>query len=241
VAQICGAALATPPSRFERLTVSKAPSSAGGYLLQVDAATWVGASLAVGKASSTVSVTGETPLLRTDRAELSDTLSSHELASLPVLDRNMTNLMLVMPGAYQDSFQVASSENPQAGLQVDVNGSSFTANAFLPDGTENQNPLLAIAIIDPNMDSLQELKVTTSNYDAEFGSVAGALIQATTKSGTNHLHGTAFEYVRNDIFNTASPFTNTNPPIRWNQFGGSLGGPIIKNKLFVFGDYQGSR
>jgi hypothetical protein len=209
--------------------------------VQVDASTRVDAHLVIGKASSTMNVTSETPLLKTDRAELSDTLSANQLASLPVLGRNMTSLMLVMPGAFADSFQVASSENPQAGLQVDFNGQSFTANGFLLDGTTNQNPLLAIAIINPNMDSLQELKVTTSNYDAEFGSVSGALMQATTKSGTNQLHGTGFEYLRNNIFNSANPFTQANPPIRWNQFGGSLGGPIIKNKLFIFGDYQGSR
>jgi outer membrane receptor protein involved in Fe transport len=209
--------------------------------VDVDSATRVDAHLEVGKASSTVNVTSETPLLKTDRAELSDTLSSSQLANLPVLGRNMTNLILTIPGAYADSFQVSTAENPQGGLQIDVNGESFTANGFLLDGTTNQNPLLAIAIINPNIDSLQELKVTTSNYDAEFGSVAGALLQATTKSGTNQLHGTGFEYVQNDIFNSANPFTQLKPPIRWNQFGGSLGGPIEKNKLFIFGDYQGSR
>jgi len=209
--------------------------------VDVDAATRVDAHLVIGKASSTMTVTTETPLLKTDRAELSDTLSTSQLAALPVLRRNMTDLMLIMPGAFADSFQVAASENPQSGLQVDFNGQSFTANGFLLDGTENQNPLLAIAIINPNIDSLQELKVTTSNYDAEFGSVAGALMQATTKSGTNQLHGTGFEYLQNDIFDSANPFTQLKPPLRWNQFGGSLGGPIKKNKVFIFGDYQGSR
>lgn len=209
--------------------------------VDVDAATRVDAHLVIGKASSTMTVTTETPLLKTDRAELRDTLSSNQLASLPVLGRNMTDLMLIMPGAFADGFQVAASENPQSGLQVDFNGQSFTANGFLLDGTENQNPLLAIAIINPNIDSLQELKVTTSNYDAEFGCVAGALMQATTKSGTNQLHGTGFEYIQNDIFDSANPFTQLKPPLRWNQFGGSLGGPIKKNKIFIFGDYQVSR
>jgi Carboxypeptidase regulatory-like domain/TonB dependent receptor len=209
--------------------------------VQIDAATRVDARLAVGKTSSQVTVRAETPLLKTDRADVSTTLSTNELASLPVLDRNMTEFMLVMPGAYADNFQVATSENPQQGLNVDVNGQNFTANGFLLDGTTNQNPLLAIAIINPNIDSLQELKVTTSNYDAEFGSVAGALLQATTKSGTNQWHGSAFEYLQNDVFNSANPFTQLKPPIRWNQFGGSLGGPIKKNKVFIFGDYQGSR
>jgi hypothetical protein len=209
--------------------------------VQVDASTRVDARLVVGKTSSQVTVTAETPLLKTDRADVSTTLSSNELSSLPVQNRNMTELMLVMPGAYADSFQVATAENPQQGLQVDVNGQNFTANGFLLDGTTNQNPLLAIAIINPNIDSLQELKVTTSNYDAEFGSVAGALLQATTKSGTNQWHGTAFEYLQNNVLNSANPFTQLNPPVRWNQFGGSLGGPIKKNKVFIFGDYQGSR
>jgi outer membrane receptor protein involved in Fe transport len=209
--------------------------------VQVDASTRVDARLAIGKATSTMNVTSEAPLLKTDRAELSETLSAHELGSLPVLNRNLTSLLLAMPGAYADSFQVASSENPQGGMQIDVNGQNFTANGFLLDGTANQNPLLAIAIINPNIDSLQEFKVTTSNYDAEFGAVSAALLQATTKSGTNQLHGTGFEYLRNDILNSANPFTQLNPPIRWNQFGGSLGGPLKKNKAFLFGDYQGSR
>lgn len=209
--------------------------------VEVDQTTSVNAQLQVGKAASTVTVTAETPLLKVDRADVSTTLTGDEVQQLPVLNRNLTQLMLVMPGAYADSFQVATAENPQQGLQVDVNGQNFTANGFLLDGTTNQNPLLAIAIINPNIDSIQELKVTTSNYDAEFGSVAAALMQATTKSGTNELHGSGFEYVQNNIFNSANPFTQLKPPIRWNQFGGSIGGPIKKNKLFFFGDYQGSR
>jgi len=210
-------------------------------VVEVDSATRVDAQLVIGKTSSLVTVTSETPTLKTDRAELSETLSTSELASLPVLDRNMTSLLLVMPGAYADSFSVSNAENPQGGLQIDVNGQNFTANGFLLDGTSNQNPLLSIAIINPNMDSLQEFKVTTSNYDAEFGAVAGALLQATTKSGTNQVHGSAFEYLQNNVLNSANPFTGLNPPVRWNQFGGSLGGPLKKNKLFLFGDYQGTR
>ena len=96
-------------------------------------------------------------------------------------------------------------------------------------------------MINPNIDSLQEFKVTTSNYDAQFGSVAGALLQATTKSGTNSFHGSLFEYLRNDTFNAKDRFSALNLPLRWNQFGGSVGGPILKEKLFFFADYQGTR
>jgi outer membrane receptor protein involved in Fe transport len=210
--------------------------------VQVDASTRVDARLAVGKATSTVNVTSNTPLLKTDRADVSATLTSNELESLPVLGRNMTGLVAAgTPGATIGGSAIAAAENPQKGLQINVNGQDFCTNGMLVDGTNNQSPLLGIIVVNPNIDSLQEFKVTTSNYDAEFGSAAGALLQATTKSGTNDLHGTAFEYLQNNFFNSANPFTNLNPPTRWNQFGGSLGGPIKKNKLFFFADYQGMR
>ncbi|MGH9430653.1 MAG: TonB-dependent receptor domain-containing protein [Terriglobia bacterium] len=209
--------------------------------VQVDASTEVDAHLGLGKSTQEVTVTTETPLLKTDRADVSNTLSAHELEDLPALNRNLTELVLAMPGEQQNGWAHAASENPQGGLQIDANGQVFTSNGFLLDGTENESPLLGIAVINPNMDSLQEFKVTTSNYDAEFGSVSGALLQATTKSGTNQFHGTAFEFLRNDIFNSADPFTQLNPPIRWNQFGGSVGGPIKKDKVFFFGDYQATR
>jgi hypothetical protein len=122
-----------------------------------------------------------------------------------------------------------------------MNGQLGYSNGFLLDGTENHSNILGIAVVNPNPDALEEFKVTSSNYDAEFGNVSGALLQATTKSGTNRLHGSAFEYLRNNIFNGADPFSHIDPPIRWNQFGGSIGGPIKKDKLFVFFAYQGTR
>jgi hypothetical protein len=209
--------------------------------VQVDATTRVDAALRPAGTQSTVTVTDESPLLMTDRAEVSTTLTSAELGSLPVLDRNVTNLLLVIPGAQLNSWQHAASENPQQGIQANVNGQFFTSNGFLLDGTENQSAILGIAVINPNIDSLQDFKVTTSNYDAEFGSASGALIQATTSSGTNQIHGTLFEFLRNNITNAADPFTLQNPPIRWNQFGGSLGAPVLRNRLFGFFDYQGTR
>src|SRR5205085_4900587 len=158
-----------------------------------------------------------------------------------ILNRNVTQIVLVTPGTQLNDWQHASSENPQSGYQIDVNGQQFTSNGFLLDGTENNSSILGIAVINPNIDSLQEFKVTTSNYDAQFGSVAGALLQATTKSGTNSFHGSLFEYLRNDLFNANDRFSGLNLPLRWNQFGGSFGGPIKKDKLFFFADYQATR
>ncbi len=209
--------------------------------VQVDATTRVDVQLQLGKASSAVTVTAETPLLKSDRADVSTTLSSRELEQLPIFNRNITTLVLALPGAQLNNFQHASSENPQGGLQINVNGQYFYSNGFELDGTENHSNVLGIAVINPNPDALEEFKVTSSNYDAEFGNVSGALLQGTTKSGTNQLHGSLFEYLRNDVFNAANPFTNLNPPIRWNQFGGTVGGPLRKEKLFGFFAYQGTR
>src|SRR5581483_8423164 len=209
--------------------------------VQIDTSTRVDVPLGVKGETSTVTVTAETPLLKVDRADVSTTLSTQEIGSLPILNRNLTQIVLVTPGTQLNDWQHASSENPQSAYQIDVNGQQFTSNGFLLDGTENNSAILGIAVINPNIDSLQEFKVTTSNYDAQFGSVAGALLQATTKSGTNSFHGSAFEYLRNDIFNAKDRFSGQILPLRWNQFGGSFGGPIIKDKLFFFADYQGVR
>jgi len=209
--------------------------------VQIDASTRVDAPLGVHGGSTQVTVTGETPLLKVDRADVSTTLTTDELGSLPILNRNLTQMLLVTPGTQLNDWNHAAAENPQGGYQIDVNGQQFTGNGFLLDGTENESAILGIAVINPNIDSLQEFKVTTSDYDAQFGSVSGALMQATTKSGTNQIHGSAFEYLRNDYFNAKDRFSGLTLPLRWNQFGASLGGPIKKDKLFFFSDYQGTR
>lgn len=209
--------------------------------VQIDASTRVDVPLGVQGQSTQVTVTGETPLLKTDRADVSTTLTTEELGSLPILNRNLTQMLLVTPGTQLNDWTHAAAENPQGGYQIDVNGQQFTGNGFLLDGTENNSSILGIAVINPNIDSLQEFKVTTSDYDAEFGSVAGALMQATTKSGTNQYHGSAFEYLRNDYFNAKDRFSGVNLPLRWNQFGFTFGGPVKKDKVFFFGDYQGTR
>jgi hypothetical protein len=210
--------------------------------VEVDTTTRVDIALKPANVQTSVNVTDVAPVLATDRAEIATTFTTQQVQQLPVLDRNITNLLLQVPGTQLNpSFQIAKSENPQGGIQVDVNGQFFTSNGFLLDGTENESAILGIAVINPNIDSLQEFKVSTSNYEPEFGSASGALIQATTKSGTNQLHGSLFEFLRNNLTNATNSFTGINPTIRWNQFGGSVGGPLKKDKLFGFFDYQGTR
>ena len=209
--------------------------------VEIDASTRVDAVLGVQGQSTKVEVTEDTPLLKVDRADVSTTLTTEELGNFPIIDRNLTFTLLVTPGTQINDWQHASSENPQGGYQIDANGQQFTSNGFLLDGTENNSSILGIAVINPNIDSLQEFKITTSNYDAQFGSVAGALLQATTKSGTNNFHGSAFEYLRNDYFNAKDWTSGQSLPLKWNQFGGSVGGPIVKNKVFFFADVQALR
>jgi hypothetical protein len=209
--------------------------------VEVDATTQLSIKLTPGQVQTTIEVSDATPLLTTDRAEIATTLTGGQVQELPVLDRNITNLLLEIPGTHLNTWAHSAAENPEQGIQANVNGQFFTANGFLLDGTENESAILGIAVINPNIDALQEFKVSTSNFDAEFGAASGAMIQATTKSGTNQLHGSLFEFLRNDITNATNPFTQINPSLRWNQYGGSIGAPIIKDKLFAFFDYQGTR
>jgi hypothetical protein len=111
------------------------------------------------------------------------------------------------------------------------------------DATDNNDPVLGIVIVNPTVDSVRDFKYTTGNYDAEFAQAGGAVIQVDTKPGTNQYHGSLFEFLQNNVMNARNPFSEPDgpPPVRWNQFGGSLGGSIKRNKLFAFGDYQGTR
>ena len=124
------------------------------------------------------------------------------------------------------------------------------ATGYELDGTDNQDPIIGVAVINPNLDATSEMKVTSQNYDAEFGKAVAGLVTAQTKSGSNDFHGSAFEYRRSDAQQARDPFSEfaRDPltgrylaPNLHNQFGGSVGGPILKDKLFFFGDYQGLR
>jgi hypothetical protein len=214
----------------------------------------VDAKLEVGDVNQEITVSETPPLIQSDRAEVSDTLQSREISQAPIANRNFTQLELMMPGTTKMSWQHASSENPQGGIQINTNGQLFGMNNFMIDGADNNDPVLGIIMINPAIDSVQEFKLTSANYDAEFAQAGGSVIQVETKSGTNELHGSLFEFLQNNIFEARDPFTQGLhdpgtpapknrgvPPLRWNQFGGSVGGPILKNKLFFFGDYQGTR
>jgi hypothetical protein len=216
-----------------------------------DTSVKVTAALQVGSEQQTVEVNADqVPLLKTDRADVATEFSSQEIVDLPIPDRNFTNLQLLLPGAQLLGWSHAADEDPQGSKQIEVDGQSFAGVAYQLDGTDNEDPILGIIVINPNADSLSETKIATQNYDAEFGKAVSAVVTAQTKSGTNALHGSAFDYRESNANLARDPFTQgpsqlsaTNPfpgGLR-NQFGGSIGGPIIKDRAFFFGDYQGVR
>lgn len=209
------------------------------------------ASLKAGAQSETVQVTAEAPQLKTDRADVAIEFNQRYVEDLPIFNRNFTSFELLSPGTQKlVGWSHASTENPQGGQQIFVNGQHFSGTAFELDGTDNQDPILGIIVVNPNLDAVSETKIATQNYDAEFGKAIAGVVTAQTKSGSNELHGSGFWFRRTDATEARDPFTQFAPdPItgrfipsaRWNQFGGSVGGPIIKDKLFFFGDYQGTR
>jgi outer membrane receptor protein involved in Fe transport len=205
----------------------------------------VNVALDVGAATESITVSGAPPLLETDRAAVSTDLSAGQVENLPIVNRNFTQLELLLPGSARMPWQHGQTENPQGGIQINTNGQLFSGTNFMIDGMDNTDPVLGIIMINPPIDSVQEFKGTTSNFNAEFSQAGGSVVQVQTKSGTNTFHGSLFEFLRNDVFQARDPFTqhpNTPfPPLRWNQFGGSIGGPIKKDKLFAFFDYQGTR
>jgi hypothetical protein len=189
--------------------------------------------------------------LKTDRADVAIEFNSRYVEDLPILNRNFTSFELLSPGTQKLGWGHAATENPQGSQQIFVQGQHFSGTAYELDGTDNQDPILGIIVVNPNLDAVTETKVALQNYDAEFGKAVAGVVTAQTKSGSNDIHGSAFWFRRTDATQAKDPFTQwdarpgvTASPIassRWQQFGGSIGGPIIKNKLFFFGDYQATR
>lgn len=210
----------------------------------VDVIIRVDVTLEVGLVTEEIKVTGEAPILKTEKSDVSQSIDRNQVENLPTLGRNVMRLQTLVPGAVIGPGQLfGHPENASEDYRVNFNGlMNGTTNRQL-DGVDNNEVIQGLSMVVPTQDSVQEMKITTSNYDAEYGTVAGAFIQISTRSGTNDLHGSAFEFYRSSGMFARDPFTEPKRPASfiWHQFGGSLGGPIRKDKLFVFGDVQGMR
>ena len=209
--------------------------------------------LEVGAVTETVTISSEALelSLKTDKTDVATTFDQRQVQELPTFDRNFTRFVLLSPGTQQlPGWNHAASENPQGSFQTFVNGQHFSGTSFQLDGTDNRDPILGIIVVNPTLESVTETKITTQNYDAEFGQATAGVVTAQTRSGSNEPHGSAFMFRRNDRTQARDPFTNIVadpvsgrllPKSLWSQFGGSLGWKIIKDKNFIFGDYQGTR
>lgn len=221
--------------------------------VSVDLETRVDVQMEVGEVTQTMEVTAEASVLKTERSDVATTWSEKTVTNIPTLNRRFTNFQLMTPGvvSWPTSMTAASAENPQGSYRMLVNGQSFAGTSHLLDGTDNHDAVLGWIVINPTLESVTEAKITTANYDAEFGVASAGVVSAQTKSGTNALHGSVFEFLRNNVMQARNPFTQsrvitgtngrTIPLTQWNQFGASIGGPIQRNKLFYFGDFQGTR
>ncbi len=207
----------------------------------------------VGAVTETVTISSEALdlSLKTDKADVATTFNQRQVQELPTFDRNFTRFVLLSPGTQQlPGWNHAASENPQGSLQTFVNGQHFSGTSFQLDGTDNRDPILGIIVVNPTLESVTETKITTQNYDAEFGQANAGVVTAQTRSGSNDPHGSLFMFRRTDLTQARDPFTNIVPDVvtgkllpdsLWSQFGGSLGWKIITDKNFIFGDFQGTR
>ena len=218
--------------------------------------------LKVGQASETVEVTSAAPVLQTESTEVSTLVSSNAVTSVPLIGRNYLQLGLLAPGTTTNNPSgINEPQNLDNSSRPFINGNREQANQYFLDGILNSEDKNNETSFTPNVDAIQEFNIITQNASAEFGDYEGGVISVSTKSGTNRFHGTVFEFLRNDKFDAndasagwtkgvttevgllghAADGTLQKPEFRYNEFGVTVGGPIIKNKLFFFVDYQGLR
>jgi hypothetical protein len=194
--------------------------------------------LETGALTESVTITGAAPLLETETGALSSTLESKQLTGLPLLSRDPQTLTLLLPGVTESG---TAASGAAGGTSRVINGGLLRRDLYLVDGASNFNHVYGTINVMPNPDTLEEFKVITNSFSAEYGGTSGGIMLATTKGGTNQFHGNLFEFFRNDKLNAGNFFTGKRDILRYNQFGGTIGGPILKNKTFFFFDYQNQR
>ena len=204
--------------------------------------------LQAGSQDQVIEVTASTPLLQADSATVSSTVTAQAVQDLPLNGRNFVQLVSLVPGANEGQGNGLSSggrpddrRTNAAGLSI--NGQDESLNNWVVDGVDDNERIIGTIGIKPNVEGIQEITVQTNSYAAEAGRTAGGVINIITVSGTNQFHGSAYEYFRNDIFDGRNFFqtTGNKPELRQNQYGGSIGGPIFRDRTFFHFDYEGLR
>ena len=218
-----------------------------GLVLQVNQSARVDIQLTVGQVSDTVEVSAEAAMLETETSSRGAVIDQTKIVELPLNGRDYNQLALLSPGVFAPTPRLQSVGFKGA---FNVNGNRAFNNAFQLDGVDNTSYSnsfrgLNVQVVQPSIEALQEFKIQTNAYSAEFGRSSGALINAVTRSGSNALHGSVYEFHRNDNLDATNFFANKaglDKPFRLrNQFGAAVGGPIVKDKTFFFADYEGLR
>ena len=222
-------------------------ANAGPFTVTVNAAQRVDLTLEVGQVTENVTVTDAVATLETDSSNRSQVISTHEIVNLPLNGRSYADLTLLVPGVRKSMLQDQSLSSREA--SYNVNGQRAESNNFMLDGVDNNsygtsNQGFSNQVVQITPDAVAEYRVETNNFSAEYGHASGAIINATMKSGTNQLHGAAWEFLRNTSLNAVGffqPVGGVKPVYQQNQFGAAAGFAVMKDKLFFFGDYEGQR
>jgi Carboxypeptidase regulatory-like domain len=221
------------------------PLGRTGISLQVAQTGTVNVTLQVGTSVETVNVSEELPLLDLSTAAIGGVVEPEQMENLPMLGRNSNSLMVLEPGVIATRATTSAPVLESHYQFFSINGSRPNQSQFLLDGGNDTNLAFNGPEYTPLVEEVQEYRTQTSNFSAQYGNSAGGVINIATKAGTNDFHGSLFEYLRNDIFSANDYFSNlagkARPKLRYNQFGGSVGGPIIRNRAFFFFSYEGLR
>ncbi|HXM15698.1 MAG TPA: carboxypeptidase regulatory-like domain-containing protein [Candidatus Eremiobacteraceae bacterium] len=216
-----------------------------GIVISVNDQLHFDVTLDVGSVSDKVEVAANAVQVQTESTQLGDVIDSKKMLALPLNGRSFIDLLGLQAGVAPGTASTIQQDRPVSGIlnsgNISVNGQRETANAYLVNGGDVSEGRNLGAGLVPNLDSIEEFRLITNSFDAEYGKFSGAVVNAITKSGTNGFHGDAFEFLRNDKMDAKNYFAPSKSELRRNQFGYAAGGPAIKNKIFWFSDYQGTR
>src|ERR1700730_540943 len=201
--------------------------------------------LNIGGVSEQVEIVANAVQVQTESTQLGDVIDSKKMLALPLNGRSFVDLLGLQAGVAPGTAETIQQDRPVSGIlnsgNISVNGQRETANAYLVNGGDVSEGRNLGAGLVPNLDSIEEFRLITNSFDAEYGKFSGAVMNAITKSWTNGFHGDVFEYLRNESFDARNYFDQSRGELRRNQFGYAMGGPLWKNRLFWFTDYQGTR
>src|SRR6202049_3302142 len=246
---------ALPVGRYEVEILREGfnPYKRTGLVIDVNSQVRADVSLSMGGQSEEVVVSDTAVHVETESTQVGEVVTGDVIAGVALNGRSFTDLLSLQPGIVPMSTQtpdsvvmagasvaIAPSEGLNPGTQA-ISGQREDANGFLVNGGDVKELMNGGTLIVPDLDSISEFRILTKNFDAEYGNYSGGIVNVVTKSGTNQLHGEAFDFLRNTAFDAKSFFDSTVETYRQHQFGGTLGGPIAKSKIFFFADYQGTR